>query len=246
MFINAWSGEGPDRIELRNTEQDALVTGVASEFNNTVVIVNTVGARILDTWVENENVTAILYGGLLGQESGNSLMDVIYGDVCTYTHRCNSTMAGFHCPIIKASNQSTGQPIRKTHTHNRQKRIRLHRPLHNPHLQFHRRKPHRLRVLRSPQHHTTLRIRLRPQLHHIHLHQPKHNHHQLHRPKHQIPHRNPQRRRKRRPLVRNRTSLFQPGKSRLLGGPRVRAAVRPVSGRGAGAGAAIKGVVRGL
>ncbi|TVY82596.1 putative beta-glucosidase D [Lachnellula suecica] len=80
-FINAYSGEGADRTELRNTEQDAMVTSVASECNNTVVVVNTVGARILDTWIENENVTAVVYGGLLGQESGNALMDVLYGDV---------------------------------------------------------------------------------------------------------------------------------------------------------------------
>lgn len=81
VFINAWSGEGADRTELRNTEQDDLVVSVASECNNTVVVVNTVGARILDTWIENDNVTAVVYGGLLGQESGNSLMDVLYGDV---------------------------------------------------------------------------------------------------------------------------------------------------------------------
>ena len=46
-----------------------------------MVIVNTVGARILDAWIENENVTAVIYGGLLGQESGNSLLDVLYGTV---------------------------------------------------------------------------------------------------------------------------------------------------------------------
>ncbi|KAG4421590.1 hypothetical protein IFR04_005317 [Cadophora malorum] len=81
VFINALSGEGADRTELRNTEQDALVTSVASNCNNTMVIVNTVGARILDAWIENENVTAVIYGGLLGQESGNSLLDVLYGTV---------------------------------------------------------------------------------------------------------------------------------------------------------------------
>jgi beta-glucosidase len=80
-FINAFSGEGADRTELRDTEQDAMVTSVASNCNNTIVVVNTVGARILDTWIENENVTAVVYGGLLGQESGNALVDVLYGDV---------------------------------------------------------------------------------------------------------------------------------------------------------------------
>ncbi|KAM3072261.1 hypothetical protein ACMFMG_009077, partial [Clarireedia jacksonii] len=81
VFINAFSGEGADRTELRNTEQDALVTSVASECNNTIVILNTVGPRLLDTWIENENVTAVIYGGLLGQESGNSIVDILYGTV---------------------------------------------------------------------------------------------------------------------------------------------------------------------
>jgi beta-glucosidase len=80
-FINAFSGEGADRTELRDTEQDTMITSVASNCNNTIVVINTVGARILDTWIENENVTAVVYGGLLGQESGNALVDVLYGDV---------------------------------------------------------------------------------------------------------------------------------------------------------------------
>lgn len=81
VFLNAFSGEGADRTELRNTEQDKLLTTVAAECNNTVVIVNTVGARLLDTWIENDNVTAVIYGGLLGQESGDSIVDVLYGKV---------------------------------------------------------------------------------------------------------------------------------------------------------------------
>ncbi|ESZ91513.1 hypothetical protein SBOR_8084 [Sclerotinia borealis F-4128] len=81
VFLNAFSGEGADRTELRNTEQDTLVTEVAAECNNTVVIINTVGARIVDTWIENENVTAVVYGGLLGQDSGDSIVDILYGKV---------------------------------------------------------------------------------------------------------------------------------------------------------------------
>lgn len=80
VFLNAWAGEGADRSELRNAEQDELVLSVAAECNNTVVVINTVGPRILDTWIENENVTAVLYGAPLGQESGRSITDVLYGE----------------------------------------------------------------------------------------------------------------------------------------------------------------------
>lgn len=81
VFLNSYSGEGGDRSELSNDDQDTMVTTVASNCNNTVVIVNTSGPRILDAWIENDNVTAVLYAGLLGQESGNAIADVLYGQV---------------------------------------------------------------------------------------------------------------------------------------------------------------------
>ncbi|KAI9739036.1 MAG: hypothetical protein M1834_007248 [Cirrosporium novae-zelandiae] len=81
VFLNALAGEGADRTELYNQDQDTLVNTVASNCNNTIVIINTVGARLVDQWIENDNVTAVLYSSLLGQESGNSIVDVLYGDV---------------------------------------------------------------------------------------------------------------------------------------------------------------------
>lgn len=70
VFINSWSGEGTDRSELYNTEQDELVTSVADNCNNTIVVINISGPRILEAWILHENVTAVIYSGLLGQESG--------------------------------------------------------------------------------------------------------------------------------------------------------------------------------
>ncbi|KAH8687319.1 putative beta-glucosidase D [Tricladium varicosporioides] len=105
-FINAMSGEGADRTELRNTEQDAMVTSVASNCNNTIVVINTVGARILDTWIENENVTAVVYGGLLGQESGNALVDILYGDVnpsARLTHTIAKNESDYNVEICKTA-----------------------------------------------------------------------------------------------------------------------------------------------
>jgi beta-glucosidase len=81
VFINSDSGEGGDRSALYDTEQDTLVTTVASECNNTIVVVNTAGPRVLSAWSDNDNVTAILYGGLLGEQSGAAIADVLYGDV---------------------------------------------------------------------------------------------------------------------------------------------------------------------
>jgi len=81
VFLNSWSGEGGDRSELSNQDQDDLVTSVAESCNNTIVVINTSGPRIIDQWIENDNVTAVVYGGYLGQESGNAIVDVLYGDV---------------------------------------------------------------------------------------------------------------------------------------------------------------------
>jgi beta-glucosidase len=81
VFINSWSGEGGDRSQLSDQNQDTLVNTVAENCNNTIVVINTSGPRVLDQWIENENVTAVVYGGYLGQESGNAIVDVLYGDV---------------------------------------------------------------------------------------------------------------------------------------------------------------------
>ena len=59
---------------------DALVQAVASQNNNTIVIINSVGSLILEPWIEHPNVTAVVWAGLGGTETGNALVDIIYGD----------------------------------------------------------------------------------------------------------------------------------------------------------------------
>ena len=60
---------------------DALVRAVASQNNNTIVVINSVGPLILEPWVDHPNVTAVVWAGLGGTETGNALVDVIYGAV---------------------------------------------------------------------------------------------------------------------------------------------------------------------
>lgn len=79
VFLNAWGGEGGDRSELRNATADTLVSTVADDCSNTIVVINTIGPRLVDAWIEHPNVTAVLYGGPLGQESGNAIDDVLFG-----------------------------------------------------------------------------------------------------------------------------------------------------------------------
>lgn len=59
---------------------DDLVLAVAAQNNNTVVVVHSVGPLILEPWIEHPNVTAVLWAGLPGNEAGNAIVDVLYGE----------------------------------------------------------------------------------------------------------------------------------------------------------------------
>ncbi|KAK0473186.1 beta-glucosidase [Armillaria novae-zelandiae] len=88
VFITADSGEGYITVEGNFGDRndllawhggDALVEKVASVNPNTIVAVNSVGPIIVENWIDNENVTAVLWSGLPGQEAGNAVTDVLYG-----------------------------------------------------------------------------------------------------------------------------------------------------------------------
>ncbi|KAM5538168.1 hypothetical protein V8D89_008055 [Ganoderma adspersum] len=90
VFITADSGEAQytvegnagDRNDLNAWHNgDTIVEQVASVNNNTIVVVNSVGPIIMDAWIENPNVTAVIWAGLPGQEAGNAITDILYGDV---------------------------------------------------------------------------------------------------------------------------------------------------------------------
>lgn len=90
VFANADAGEGfieidgnqGDRKNLTLWGQgDDLIKNVSSICNNTIVVLHTVGPVLVSEWNENPNITAILWAGLPGQESGNALVDVLYGKV---------------------------------------------------------------------------------------------------------------------------------------------------------------------
>ncbi|KIJ61468.1 glycoside hydrolase family 3 protein [Hydnomerulius pinastri MD-312] len=89
VFINSDSGE--DYITVDGNEGDRknltawhngdnLVQAVAAQNNNTIVVVNSVGPLILEPWIENPNITAVVWAGIQGQEAGNSIADILYGD----------------------------------------------------------------------------------------------------------------------------------------------------------------------
>lgn len=82
VFVQARSGEDSDRTSLElEANGDQLINLVASTSNNTIVVVHTVGPIYMDKWFHHPNVTALLFPHLPGQESGNTLAKVLYGDV---------------------------------------------------------------------------------------------------------------------------------------------------------------------
>ena len=89
VFAHATSGEEyitvngnmGDRNDLNLWDNgDKLIEAVAAVNPNTVVVLHTPGAVDMP-WINNPNISAVIYALFPGQESGNSIADVLYGDV---------------------------------------------------------------------------------------------------------------------------------------------------------------------
>ncbi|KAK4542052.1 hypothetical protein LTR36_007083 [Oleoguttula mirabilis] len=81
VFVNEYSSEVWDRPGLADPASDTLVSNVASTCNNTIVVIHNAGIRLVDAWIENPNVTAVLYAHLPGQDAGRAVAQILYGDV---------------------------------------------------------------------------------------------------------------------------------------------------------------------
>ena len=79
VFINAVAFEGADRTSLADEYSDNLVLSVASQCNNTIVVIHNAGTRLVDGFIEHENVTAVIFGHVPGQASGNAVVEILYG-----------------------------------------------------------------------------------------------------------------------------------------------------------------------
>ncbi|KAJ4286123.1 hypothetical protein N0V90_013472 [Kalmusia sp. IMI 367209] len=97
VFVTADSGENYITVENNPGDRDSsklnlwhngdnLVKDVAAKYSNVVVIVHTVGPVLLEQWHDLPSVKAVLFAHLPGQEAGDSLMQVLYGDVSPSGH----------------------------------------------------------------------------------------------------------------------------------------------------------------
>lgn len=81
VFINAFATEGFDRSGLHDDYSDALVENIAAQCANTIVVIHNAGIRLVDQWIENPNVTAVIMAHLPGQDSGRALVEILFGMV---------------------------------------------------------------------------------------------------------------------------------------------------------------------
>jgi beta-glucosidase len=81
VFINSYASESFDRTSLTDDFSDQLVHNVAANCSNTIVVIHNAGIRTVDAWIDHPNITAVVFAGVPGQESGNAIVDVLYGNV---------------------------------------------------------------------------------------------------------------------------------------------------------------------
>jgi beta-glucosidase len=81
VFIKLWASEGDDRSTLiAEWNSTAVVEQTTAICNNTVVVLHGAAPNTMP-WRNNPNITAILAAHMPGQESRNSVADILWGYV---------------------------------------------------------------------------------------------------------------------------------------------------------------------
>ncbi|KAK7418938.1 hypothetical protein QQX98_003641 [Neonectria punicea] len=113
VFLGTFASEGWDRAEYEADWNSTLVVeNVAKRCQNTVVITHSAGITTMP-WADNENVTAIIAAHLPGQESGNSIVDILWGNVnpsakLPYSIPINET--DYDIPIVNLTEAEVTSP----------------------------------------------------------------------------------------------------------------------------------------
>ncbi|KAH9215797.1 beta2 tomatinase [Leptodontidium sp. 2 PMI_412] len=107
VFLKTYAEEGADRTAYEAHWNSTLVVeNVARRCPNTVVVTHSGGINTMP-WAQNPNVTAILAAHFPGEETGNSIVDILWGDVnpsgrLPYTIPVHA--ADYDIPIVNLTN----------------------------------------------------------------------------------------------------------------------------------------------
>ncbi|KAK5988214.1 putative beta-glucosidase E [Cladobotryum mycophilum] len=93
VFVNSDAGEGyltwagvrGDRNDLRLQKNgDEFVVNIAKNcgggFGTTIVVIHAVGPVVIEPWIDLPGVKAVIAANLPGQESGNAVVDILFGE----------------------------------------------------------------------------------------------------------------------------------------------------------------------
>ncbi|KAI1761345.1 glycoside hydrolase family 3 protein [Hypoxylon sp. FL1150] len=97
VFVSSDSGENSYTVENNHGDRDAdglalwhngdeLIQNAAETYSNVVVVIHTVGPVTMESWIDLPSVKAVLVAHLPGQEAGDSLTEVLYGDASPSGH----------------------------------------------------------------------------------------------------------------------------------------------------------------
>ncbi|KAF6819124.1 beta-glucosidase 1 precursor [Colletotrichum sojae] len=97
VFITSDSGENQYVVEGNNGDRSSsglnawhngnkLVKDAAAKYKNVVVVVHTVGPILVDEWIDLPSVKSVLVAHLPGQEAGESLANIVFGDASPSGH----------------------------------------------------------------------------------------------------------------------------------------------------------------
>ncbi|KAI0471895.1 glycoside hydrolase family 3 protein [Xylariaceae sp. FL0804] len=97
VFITSDSGENSYTVEGNHGDRDksglvawhdgdTLVQEAAEAYSSVVVVVHTVGPITMESWIDLPAVKAVLVAHLPGQEGGDSLTEVLFGEVSPSGH----------------------------------------------------------------------------------------------------------------------------------------------------------------
>ncbi|TVY94330.1 putative beta-glucosidase G [Lachnellula willkommii] len=106
VFLKTYGAEEQDRTSFElSWNSTAVVINVASHCPNTVVVTHSGGVNTMP-WATNPNVTAILAAHYPGQETGNSIVDILWGDVnpsAKLPYTIPVKESDYHIPIVNST-----------------------------------------------------------------------------------------------------------------------------------------------